>query len=52
MTICTIGYTKKSLRNFIGRLQKHNVDKLVDVRLHNTSQLAGFAKKGRSGIYP
>lgn len=41
----TIGYTKKSLREFIERLRGAGVDCVVDIRLHNTSQLAGFAKK-------
>jgi uncharacterized protein (DUF488 family) len=44
-TLCTIGYTKKSLRKFIELLKSANVTKVVDVRLRNTSQLAGFAKK-------
>jgi uncharacterized protein (DUF488 family) len=44
-TICTIGYTKKSLRQFIGLLQEAGVDAVIDVRLRNTSQLAGFAKR-------
>lgn len=43
--ICTIGYTKKSLRQFIGLLQEAEVDAVIDVRLRNTSQLAGFAKR-------
>ncbi|MCE5200282.1 MAG: DUF488 domain-containing protein [Armatimonadota bacterium] len=41
----TIGHNKKGLRDFVGRLRKAEVDCVVDVRLHNTSQLAGFAKK-------
>ncbi|OFX16899.1 MAG: hypothetical protein A2Z18_11425 [Armatimonadetes bacterium RBG_16_58_9] len=41
----TIGYTKKSLADFIGRLRDAQVDCVVDVRLLNTSQLAGFAKR-------
>lgn len=41
----TIGYTKKSLADFIGRLQRAGVDCVVDIRLQNTSQLAGFAKR-------
>jgi uncharacterized protein (DUF488 family) len=44
-TICTIGYTKKSLEQFIRLLQEAGVDAVVDVRLRNTSQLAGFAKR-------
>ena len=44
-TIYTIGYTKKSLQQFIGLLQEAGVDAVIDVRLRNTSQLAGFAKR-------
>jgi uncharacterized protein (DUF488 family) len=44
-TICTIGYTQKSLEEFIRLLQKSGVDAVVDIRLRNTSQLAGFAKR-------
>jgi uncharacterized protein (DUF488 family) len=44
-TICTIGYTQKSLEAFIRLLQQAGVDAVVDVRLRNTSQLAGFAKR-------
>lgn len=44
--IATIGYTKKSLRHFVELLQKAGITKVIDVRRHNTSQLAGFSKKG------
>lgn len=44
-TIYTIGYTKKNLEQFIRLLQNSGVDAVVDVRLRNTSQLAGFAKR-------
>jgi uncharacterized protein (DUF488 family) len=44
-TIFTIGHTKTSLEYFIGRLQDAEVDAVVDIRLRNTSQLAGFAKR-------
>jgi len=44
-TIHTIGYTKKSLEEFIRRLQEADVDAVIDVRLRNTSQLAGFSKR-------
>jgi uncharacterized protein (DUF488 family) len=43
--ICTIGFAKKSLRKFVSLLQEAGVTKLIDTRLNNTSQLAGFAKK-------
>jgi len=44
-TIYTIGYTGKLLRHFIGLLQEAGVEAVIDVRLRNTSQLAGFAKR-------
>jgi uncharacterized protein (DUF488 family) len=40
----TIGYTKKSLKEFVTLLKNNNIEKLVDIRLKNKSQLAGFAK--------
>ncbi len=43
--IYTIGHTKKSLEQFIRLLQEAGVDAVVDIRLRNTSQLAGFAKR-------
>jgi uncharacterized protein (DUF488 family) len=42
--ISTIGFTKTSASRFFERIKKAGVTKVVDVRLHNTSQLAGFAK--------
>ena len=45
MKLFTIGFTKTSAEKFFSRLSKANVKKLVDVRLNNVSQLAGFAKK-------
>ena len=45
MRIYTIGFTKKSAEAFFTRLQTAGVQRLVDVRLNNTSQLAGFAKR-------
>jgi uncharacterized protein (DUF488 family) len=45
MKLFTIGFTKKSAETFFTRLKKSGATRLVDVRLHNVSQLAGFAKK-------
>lgn len=45
MQVCTIGYTQKSLEQFVRLLQRAGVDAVIDVRLRNTSQLAGFAKR-------
>lgn len=45
MRLYTIGFTKKSAREFFELLNKHNIETVIDVRLNNSSQLAGFAKK-------
>lgn len=45
MKIYTIGFTKKSAETFFTRLKNAGVKRLVDVRLNNVSQLAGFTKK-------
>lgn len=45
MKIFTIGFTKKSAETFFSRLQDAGVRSLIDVRLNNVSQLAGFTKK-------
>mgnify|MGYP002527098638 CR=1 FL=1 len=44
ITLYTIGFTKKSAEQFFTLLKKNKVKKLVDVRISNSSQLAGFAK--------
>jgi uncharacterized protein (DUF488 family) len=41
----TIGFTKKSARTFFGLLRDSGASGLIDVRLNNVSQLAGFAKR-------
>ena len=45
MKVFTIGFTKTSAKNFFSRLKKSGARKIVDVRLNNVSQLAGFAKR-------
>jgi uncharacterized protein (DUF488 family) len=45
MEIYSIGFTQKSAREFFGALKAHGIERLLDVRLNNTSQLAGFAKQ-------
>jgi uncharacterized protein (DUF488 family) len=45
MEIATIGFTKKSAEEFFERLKRAGIRQLVDVRLNNASQLAGFTKK-------
>ncbi|MBO0698116.1 MAG: DUF488 domain-containing protein [Zavarzinella sp.] len=41
----TIGFTKKSAETFFTKLQRAGVKRVVDVRLNNNSQLAGFSKR-------
>jgi uncharacterized protein (DUF488 family) len=45
MKLFTIGFTKKSAEKFFTSLKGAGVKRLIDVRLNNVSQLAGFAKK-------
>jgi len=45
MKVFTIGFTKKSARRFFELLRFSGAKRVVDVRLNNVSQLAGFAKK-------
>ena len=41
----TIGFTQKTAREFFSALKEAGVKRVVDVRLNNNSQLAGFSKK-------
>lgn len=45
MKIFTIGFKKKSAENFFSKLKQADVKRLIDVRLNNISQLAGFTKR-------
>ncbi len=45
MKIATIGFTKKSAEEFFDALRAAGVVRVVDVRLNNVNQLAGFTKK-------
>jgi len=44
-TIYTIGFAEKTAKEFFTTLKHNQIKKLFDVRLNNTSQLAGFTKK-------
>ena len=46
MKLYTVGYSKKSAEEFFDLLRSNGVKRVVDVRRHNTNQLAGFTKKG------
>jgi uncharacterized protein (DUF488 family) len=45
VSVFTIGFTKKTAEEFFSLLKSSSVERLIDVRLNNVSQLAGFAKK-------
>ncbi|MBQ3433577.1 MAG: DUF488 domain-containing protein [Selenomonadaceae bacterium] len=42
--IFTIGFTKLTAEEFFTCLERSRVNRVVDVRLYNTSQLLGFSK--------
>lgn len=44
MNVYTIGFTKKSAEVFFGAISKNAIELLIDIRLNNKSQLAGFTK--------
>ena len=44
MEIYSIGFTQKSAAQFFGALKTAGIRRLMDVRLNNKSQLAGFTK--------
>lgn len=44
LKLYTIGFTKKSAAQFFTKLKISGAKRIVDVRLNNSSQLAGFAK--------
>jgi len=41
----TIGFTQKSAQKFFETLKRAGVKRVIDTRLNNVSQLAGFAKR-------
>ena len=43
--IFTIGFTKKTAEEFFTRLMRAGVKRVIDIRLNNVSQLAGFTKR-------
>ena len=45
MRVFSIGFTQKRAEVFFGLIGNEEIKRLVDVRLNNVSQLAGFAKK-------
>lgn len=51
MDVFTIGFTQSTAEHFFARLQAAGVKRVVDVRLHNNGQLAGFAKVPDLGFF-
>ena len=45
MEVYSIGFTKKTAEQFFGLLNRAGIRCLLDVRLSNVSQLAGFTKR-------
>jgi len=45
MEIYSIGFTQKTAERFFSLLKRAGIRRLLDVRLNNVSQLAGFAKR-------
>ena len=45
MEIYSIGITQKTAEQFFGILKEAGIRRLMDVRLNNSSQLAGFSKR-------
>jgi uncharacterized protein (DUF488 family) len=42
--VFTVGFTRKTAAQFFEKLRAAGIKRIVDVRLHNGSQLAGFSK--------
>lgn len=51
MQIYTLGFTKKSAREFFELIKANNIQLLIDIRLNNQSQLAGFTKGRDLGYF-
>jgi uncharacterized protein (DUF488 family) len=45
LSLYTIGFTQKNAETFFGMLSRSGAKRLVDIRLNNVSQLAGFTKR-------
>ncbi len=44
MEVFTMGFTKKDAKCFFNLIRKNKIELLIDIRLNNSSQLAGFTK--------
>ena len=52
MHIYTIGFTQKTARAFFESLRDVQAAYLLDIRIHNNSQLAGFSKRDDLEYFP
>jgi uncharacterized protein (DUF488 family) len=43
--VYSVGFTQKTAEQFFGLLKRAGIRRLIDIRLNNSSQLAGFAKR-------
>lgn len=50
VTVCTVGYERKRLQELVDALRMAQVDAVIDVRLRNTSHLAGYTRKEDLGF--
>ena len=50
MLLFTIGFSKKTAEVFFEKIKFYNIEMLVDIRLSNKSQLAGFTKGGEHNL--
>lgn len=44
MLLFTMGFAQKSAKEFFSKISENKIDLLIDIRLNNKSQLAGFTK--------
>lgn len=44
LELYTIGFTQKDAKSFFSLINQNHIQKVIDVRLKNNSQLSGFAK--------
>jgi len=51
MEVYTTGFTKKTAAQFFEPLRHIGIRQLLDVRLNNSSQLAGFSKRSDLGYF-
>lgn len=45
MQIYTMGFTQKTAEQFFEKIKQNGIQIVIDVRLNNQSQLAGFTKR-------